>query len=51
MLGLALGVLQRLRLLALRLEELEAGGWKELEVVGREYGLPGKSKLLVSSGF
>ena len=44
----AQGILQSLRLLALCLEELEAVGWKELEVSGREYGFPGK---LQAQGF
>ena len=47
-LGAVLGMLQRLRLLASRLGELEAVGWKELEATGREYGLPGK---LQAQGF
>ena len=35
-----LWLLRCLRLLALCLEELEVVGWKELEVLGREYGSP-----------
>ena len=35
-------LLRCMRLLALRLEKLEAVGWKELEVLGREYGLTEK---------
>ena len=35
-----------LRLLVAWLEELEGVGWKELEVVGRECGSPGKLQVL-----
>ena len=41
-----LGVHMRLCLLVEWLEELEGVGWKELEVVGREFGLPGKLQAL-----
>ena len=36
-------------MLALCLEELEAVGWKEVEVFGREYGLPGKLFIRVGA--
>ena len=43
-----LGMLQRLRHLASRLEELETARCKELEVVVREYSLPGRLQALGS---